>query len=73
MTKNIKYIVYRDGDYFVSQCLNVDVSSFGNTVEEAIQNIHEALELYFEDNNGKLKYIPVEEALIDTLRFVLFA
>ena len=64
MTKNIKYIVYRDGDYFVSQCLNVDVSSFGNTVEEAIQNIHEALELYFEDNNGKSKYIPVEEALI---------
>lgn len=29
--KNIKYIVYKEGKYFVSQCLNVDVSSFGET------------------------------------------
>jgi len=64
MKKNIKYVVYRDGNYFVSQCLNVDVSSFGKTVEEAIQNIHEALELYFEDQQGISQYIPVDEALI---------
>ena len=64
MKKNIKYVVYRDGNYFVSQCLNVDVSSFGKTVEEAIQSIHEALELYFEDEQGTSRYTPVDEALI---------
>jgi predicted RNase H-like HicB family nuclease len=49
MTKTLKYIVQKEGKYYVSQCLNVDVSSFGNTVQEAIDNLNEALMLYFED------------------------
>jgi len=48
--KNLKYIVYKEGKYFVSQCLNVDVSSFGSTVEKAVESLKEVLELYFEDN-----------------------
>jgi predicted RNase H-like HicB family nuclease len=48
--KALKYIVYKEGSYFVSQCLNVDVSSFGDTIEQAIENLNEALTLYFEDN-----------------------
>jgi hypothetical protein len=47
--KNIKYVVYREDKYFVSQCLNVDVSSFGTTLDAAVANLKEALELYFED------------------------
>lgn len=42
-------IVWQEGDYFVAQCLPVDVSSFGETRDEAIQNLDEALALYFED------------------------
>ncbi len=34
----------------MAQCLNVDVSSFGDTREEALTNLQEALELYFEGN-----------------------
>ena len=44
----LKYIIYREGKYYVAQCLNVDVSSFGKTIKEAQNNIKEALELYFE-------------------------
>ena len=33
----------------MAQCLNVDVSSFGPTREEAIAALREAVELYFED------------------------
>jgi len=47
--KTIKYIVYKEEKYSISQCLNVDVSSFGKTVEEATSNLKEALDLYFED------------------------
>ena len=47
MTKTLKYIVQKEGKYYVSQCLNVDVSSFGKTVQEAIFNLNEALALYF--------------------------
>ena len=42
-------VVYKEGKYYVAQCLNVDVSSFGKTEQEAIANLREALELYLED------------------------
>ena len=49
--KNIKYssVVWQEGEHFVAQCLNVDVSSFGDNREEALVNLKEALSLYFED------------------------
>ncbi|OQY93342.1 MAG: hypothetical protein B6D37_11835 [Sphingobacteriales bacterium UTBCD1] len=45
----LKNIVWKEGKYFVAQCLNVEVSSFGETKESALSNLTEALELYFED------------------------
>ena len=49
MAKEVTFenVVYRDGKYYVAQCLNVDVSSFGQTEKEALGNLKEALELYF--------------------------
>jgi len=46
---NVKNVVWKEGKYYVAQCLNVDVSSFGKTKKEALCNLDEALELYFED------------------------
>jgi predicted RNase H-like HicB family nuclease len=43
-------IVWKEGKYFVAQCLNVEVSSFGKSYEESLENLEEALDLYFEDN-----------------------
>lgn len=37
-----------EGDWIVAQCLEVDVASQGETKEEALENVREALELYFE-------------------------
>ncbi len=48
---NLENIVWKEGKYFVAQCLNVDVSSFGETKGEALENLKEALELYFEDSS----------------------
>jgi predicted RNase H-like HicB family nuclease len=41
--------VTREGDWYVAQCLDVDVASQGSTEKEALENLREALELYFED------------------------
>ena len=46
---DLKNVVWKEGKYYVAQSLNVDVSSFGNTKKEALENLREALELYFED------------------------
>jgi predicted RNase H-like HicB family nuclease len=40
--------VWREGKWYVSQCLEVDVASQGESEEEALRNLKEALELYFE-------------------------
>ena len=47
---NLKVAVWREGQYYVAQCLNVDVSSFGQNKKDALENLDEALELYFEDH-----------------------
>ena len=41
--------VWREGNWYVSQCLEVDVASQGETEEEALDNLKEALELHFEE------------------------
>ena len=40
--------VWREGDWYVSQCLEIDIASQGETEEEALDNLKEALELHFE-------------------------
>jgi predicted RNase H-like HicB family nuclease len=40
--------LWREGDLWVAQCLQVDVASQGETEEEALANLKEALELFFE-------------------------
>ena len=47
--KTIKYIIFKEGKFYVSLCLNVEVSSFGKTIDEATTNLKEALDFYFED------------------------
>jgi predicted RNase H-like HicB family nuclease len=41
-------IIEREGDGYVSLCPEVDVASQGNSVEQALFNLREALELFFE-------------------------
>jgi predicted RNase H-like HicB family nuclease len=40
--------ITREADGFVACCLEVDVTSQGRSIEEALANVKEALELYFE-------------------------
>ena len=50
-TIQVQNVVWKEGKHYGAQCLNVDVSSFGENKEEALQNLQEALELYFEDQS----------------------
>jgi predicted RNase H-like HicB family nuclease len=46
--------VWREGDWYVSQCLEVDIASQGETEEEALANLKEALELHFKPPQATL-------------------
>jgi predicted RNase H-like HicB family nuclease len=56
--------IWREGSWYVSQCLEIDVASQGQTEEEALDNLKEALELHFESPRAtrppKLRTIEVE-------------
>ena len=41
--------VTHEPPWYVARCLEVEVASQGETVEDALANLKEALELYFED------------------------
>ncbi len=41
--------VIHEDPWYVARCLEIEVASQGTTVEEALENLKEALELYFED------------------------
>lgn len=41
--------ITNEGEWHVARCLEVEVASQGKTMDEALANLHEALELYFED------------------------
>ena len=66
--KSFKYIITKEGKFYVSRCLNVEVSSFGKTIDEAKSNLKEALDLYFEDNNERFDLQNITETIIGEMK-----
>ncbi len=60
MKRSFENVVWKEGEHFVAQCLNVDVSSFGDTKENALTNLKEALELYY-DNDSISEFTTIEK------------
>lgn len=44
-----KVEIYREGDLYVGICPELEVSSFGETPEEAKTSLHEAVEAFLEE------------------------
>ena len=65
MLKNVRFTcqLFQEGDQVVSLCPEFNVSSFGDTPDEAVASLHEAVSLFLEecDRMGTLKEV-LEEA-----------
>ena len=48
MKKQLTAIIEREGDGYVSLCPELDIASQGDTIENARNNLQEAVELFFE-------------------------
>jgi predicted RNase H-like HicB family nuclease len=55
--------VWREGDQYVSRCPELGVASCGDTVDEALAALREAVELYLE-NAKELGMLPDLEATL---------
>ena len=49
--------VHQEEDWYVAQCLEVDVASHGQTVEEALANLREAGSLYLDEIDDPERHI----------------
>lgn len=49
MSKVFTAAVHQEEDWYVAQCLEVDVASQGQTIDEALANLSEAVGLYLEE------------------------
>jgi predicted RNase H-like HicB family nuclease len=50
-TQKFSAIVHKEDDWYVSWYPDIDIASQGKTVEEAVANLKEAMELYLEDED----------------------
>lgn len=47
--KRIHSVIWKEDKWFVAKALEVEIASQGKNEKEALSNLKEALELYFED------------------------
>lgn len=65
-------IIEREGDGYVSLCPELDIASQGDTVEQAKDNLREALELFFETASRKeIKKRLHDEVFVTQLEVVI--
>lgn len=66
---NVKYnvVIQKEEEWYVAKCLDNSVASQGKTIEEALNNLKEAIELYNENEEA----IKPKEIFITTLEVAI--
>ena len=66
---SIKYnvIVQKEEDWYVAKCIDNSIASQGKSIEEALNNLKEAIELYYQDE----KPITPKQVLVTTLEVTI--
>lgn len=54
MSIKITVVVQKEENWYVAKCLENNVVSQGKTIEEALDNLREAVSLYYEDESPNL-------------------
>lgn len=60
--KQFSALVWKEDDWYVAKCVEVAVASQGKTKPEALTNLKEALELYFQDE-VPIKDLPITKEI----------
>ncbi len=50
----LRYETWQEDGAYIARCMDMDLASEGDTQEEAVANLQEALELYFEGAAGPI-------------------
>jgi len=51
MNQNIHAYIFQNGSKYTANCANIPVVTQGDTIEETLANLQEAVSLFFEDED----------------------
>lgn len=66
LMKKVHSVVWKENKWYVAKALEVEVASQGQNEKQALDNLKEALELYFEDQT-KVELSPVKQPKLQDL------
>lgn len=64
--KRVHSVVWQEDKLYVAKALEVEIASQGKNEKEALENLKEALELYFEDETN-IELAPVSKPRLQDL------
>ncbi len=65
MNRQLTAIIEKEGDGYVALCPELDIASQGDSVEEARDNLKEALDLFFESaSEGEIRVRTRDEVYV---------
>lgn len=67
MSFKYNVIIEKEEEWYVAKCIDNNIASQGNTIEEALNNLKEAIELYYEDE----ELIEPKNIFVTTLEVVI--
>jgi predicted RNase H-like HicB family nuclease len=56
-SRTLTAALHREEGWYIAQCLEVDVVGQGHTIDEALANLAEAVELYLEEVDDPARHI----------------
>ncbi len=64
----VRVVVWREEDMYIAREVATGVTSQGKTVEEALKNLREALELYLEEDPEAMeKLVRLDQGIVGVL------
>jgi len=67
MTYKFATVITEEGKWYVARAVELGVVSQGKTIQQALENLKEAVALYLEDNPRAKKFTPKGAPLVTTL------
>ena len=64
-------IIKREEEWFVATCIENNIASQGKTIDEATENLKEAIALYYEDELEDKVMFPGEQTYITSLEMAI--
>ena len=64
-------ILKREEEWFVATCIENNIASQGKTIDDAIENLKEAISLFYEDELEEEIMLPNERIYVTSLEMAL--